>query len=73
MSGRRKPGVVRDALLKAFNDYPDGATVDQLLAEVRSVLGPDVPASSVRSYLRLNTPSQFVRVSRGRYRLRTMK
>ncbi len=41
----------------------------QIGERVDLVAGP-TPASSVRSYLRLNTPAVFVRVSRGRYRLK---
>ena len=41
------------------------AAIEQRVTEL---LGP-IPNSSVRSYLRLNTPSTFVRESRGVYRL----
>jgi len=34
-------------------------------------VGADVPRSSVRSYLQLNTPDQFRKVDRGIYRLTT--
>ncbi len=43
--------------------------VSQIEEEVSKRLGP-TPTSSVRSYLRLNTPSAFVREARGVYSLR---
>jgi len=43
--------------------------VKQIEERVAKVIGP-TPPSSVRSYLRLNTPELFVRESRGVYRVR---
>ena len=65
---RRAPGQVRDAVLTILETHPDGASVTQIVDGARSIIG-DVPASSVRSYLRLNTPRLFVRNGRGVYRL----
>lgn len=48
--------------------HPGGASVTQIVDGARGIIG-DVPASSVRSYLRLNTPRLFVRDGRGVYRL----
>jgi len=62
--------VVRDAIM----NYLRGQTVDASLGEIHQAvceqLGEDVPTSSIRSYLRLNTPETFTRTSRGRYKLR---
>ena len=49
--------------------YPDGASPRLIERAVRQRLGP-VAGSSIRSYLRLNTPSLFERPARGLYRLR---
>ena len=65
---RRAPGQVRDAVLTILETHPSGASVTQIVDGARSIIG-DVPASSVRSYLRLNTPRLFVRDGRGVYRL----
>lgn len=67
---RLKPGQVRDSIL----DYLKGrgrkeSTVTEIHAAVVAALGHDVAASSVRSYLNLNTPDTFERVATGRYRL----
>jgi len=48
----------------------DGAAAREIRVAISNSLGVDVPASSVRSYLQLNTPAMFERVTRGRYRLR---
>lgn len=45
-------------------------SVKQIEQRVGQVMGP-TPASSVRSYLRLNTPECFVRESRGLYAVQT--
>ena len=65
---KRSPGAVRDAILEALKDGPDGETVAQITEAVIGRLGP-TPASSIRSYLRLNTPEVFRRTVRGRYAL----
>ena len=65
---RRAPGQVRDAVMTVLETHPSGASVTQIIAGARGIIG-DVPASSVRSYLRLNTPRLFVRDGRGVYRL----
>ncbi len=68
MEHRRRPGEVRDAVVKVLETKPGGASVAEIVAGVHDVIG-DVPRSSVRSYLRLNTPRMFVRQGRGRYLL----
>ena len=66
---KRKPGVVRDAIVEALAYRPNGATVAEIASEVSARIGK-TPASSVRSYLRLNTPRLFTKVDRGHYCVR---
>src|SRR5438876_3966132 len=66
---KRRPGAVRDAIIDALAYRPTGATIGQIAEEVSARIGP-TPASSIRSYLRLNTPKLFVKVDRGHYRVR---
>ncbi len=63
------PGQVRDAIVKALKQSSAPLTVRAITDRVRDELG-ETPASSIRSYLRLNTPGIFVRESRGVYRIR---
>lgn len=63
---RRRPGEVRDAIVQVLEGRSSGASIQQITDEVVSMIG-DVPASSVRSYLRLNTPELFVRMDRAQY------
>ena len=56
--------------MAVLSTYPDGASPRQIADGVRQRLGP-VAASSIRSYLRLNTPSLFDKPARGLYRLRS--
>lgn len=63
------PGVIRDVVRSYLAALGGEATVAEIHAAVEGRLGA-VPASSVRSYLNLNTPEVFERVGRGRYRLR---
>lgn len=69
MGTRNKPGAVRDALIAVFQRSKSAMTVAELREAVAEELGTDVPASSVRSYLNLNTPGRFTRTARGRYKL----
>jgi len=66
---KRKPGAVRDAIIDALAYRVHGATVADITREVSARIGP-TPASSIRSYLRLNTPKLFVKLDRGHYRVR---
>ena len=66
---KRKPGTVRDAIIDSLAYRTHGATVAQITNEVSARIGP-TPASSIRSYLRLNTPKLFVKLDRGHYRVR---
>jgi site-specific DNA-methyltransferase (adenine-specific) len=59
---------VRDAIIKALKDEGGEATIAEVRRSVNSAIG-DVPESSVRSYLRLNTPKMFTLTGRGRYKL----
>jgi site-specific DNA-methyltransferase (adenine-specific) len=68
-AAKRKPGAVRDAIIDALAYRAHGATVAQITQEVSARIGP-TPASSIRSYLRLNTPKLFVKIDRGQYRVR---
>ena len=65
---RRKPGEVRDAIVDVLEKAPAGASAGLISAEVSRLIG-EVSASSVRSYLRLNTPEVFLRMDRGQYTL----
>jgi DNA modification methylase len=66
---KRRPGAVRDAILETLAFRPRGATIGEITEGVSQRLGP-TPASSVRSYLRLNTPRLFTKVDRGHYVVR---
>lgn len=68
-TAKRKPGAVRDAILETLSYRVSGATVVEIAREVSQRLGPTA-ASSVRSYLRLNTPKLFTQEVRGHYRIR---
>jgi DNA modification methylase len=65
---RYAPGRVRDAILQALSLTSEPLSVKQIEERVNKLIGP-TPASSVRSYLRLNTPGTVVREGRGMYRL----
>lgn len=70
MADRQRPGEVRDAILGFYRDLEvKDASIADVLAGVAERLGHPVAESSVRSYLRLNTPCTFVRTGRGRYAL----
>src|SRR5664280_1816750 len=63
---RRRPGEVRDAIVQVLSDRNGTANVQQITEGVVHLIG-DVPPSSVRSYLRLNTPALFARMDRAQY------
>jgi DNA modification methylase len=65
---RRRPGEVRDAIVRSLETRHTGATVQEITNDVVDLIGA-VPASSVRSYLRLNTPTLFARSERAQYSL----
>lgn len=66
---RYPPGRIRDAILHVLAETPKPLSVKDIETQVRHVIGP-TPNSSIRSYLRLNTPELFVREQRGIYRAR---
>ena len=63
------PGRVRDAIMQALSLSNKALSVKEVEEEVCRTIGP-TPTSSVRSYLRLNTPELFVREERGVYSVR---
>jgi len=67
-TSKRSPGAVRDAILNALRSRPGGVAVETIRHEVERSLG-STAASSIRSYLRLNTPELFARIGRGHYAL----
>jgi DNA modification methylase len=69
---RRRPGEVRDAIVRSLEGRGLGVSVEGITQEVCALIG-EVPASSIRSYLRLNTPELFCRMKRGQYCLAGME
>lgn len=69
---RNAPGSIRDAIVRVLSLHADPMPVRTIDAHVQSLVGP-VPSSSIRSYLRLNTPQVFIREGRGLYRLNKNK
>lgn len=67
---RYYPGQIRDAILQVLTLTSEALSVKEIESRVQHVIGP-TPLSSIRSYLRLNTPDVFTREERGIYRLRT--
>ena len=67
---RYAPGRVRDAILQVLSLSSEPLSAKQIADRVTKVIGR-TPTSSVRSYLRLNTPDLFVREERGVYRVRS--
>ena len=65
---RRRPGEVRDAIVHVLESKRGGATLQEITGAVGHLIG-SVPASSVRSYLQLNTPDLFLRTARAQYTL----
>ena len=68
-NARRRPGEVRDAIVSVLSSKPRGASVSEIHGAVSELLGT-AAASSVRSYLRLNSGSLFHRQDRGKYIIR---
>ena len=65
---RYAPGQVRDSIFQVLSLTSDGLSAKQIAQRVAKINGP-TPESSIRSYLRLNTPDLFVKERRGVYRL----
>jgi site-specific DNA-methyltransferase (adenine-specific) len=70
MDQRAAPGIIRDSIIN-YLTAAENASITEIREAIATQLGDEVPASSVRSYLNLNTPDLFERTSRGHYRLRT--
>lgn len=68
---RHAPGTIRDSIVDYLTSVGTEASIGDISKAVRRKLG-DIPDSSVRSYLNLNTPETFERVRRGKYRLRVL-
>jgi site-specific DNA-methyltransferase (adenine-specific) len=68
-SKRNPPGSVRNAIVSVLSSRGRQMPVKEIEEGVRQLIGP-APGSSVRSYLRLNTPGFFVSEERGCYGLR---
>lgn len=66
---RFPPGKVRDAILHIMSQSAASMSVNDIELRINLIVGP-TPSSSIRSYLRLNTPNIFIREERGIYRLR---
>ncbi len=66
---KHSPGRVRDAIVACLGAALGELSVSDIRRLVTARIG-DVPASSVRSYLRLR-PDMFERTQHGRYRLRS--
>ncbi len=61
---KKQPGEVRDAIIAVLTEPTQGAPVNDIVVGVQQLIGRSAP-SSVRSYLRLNTPQLFRRNTRG--------
>ena len=64
------PGIIRDSIFEFLSHRGGDASTNEIISAVSARIG-EVPFSSVRSYLNLNTPATFERTGRGRYRLKT--
>jgi site-specific DNA-methyltransferase (adenine-specific) len=71
MTHRAAPGVVRDSIV-AYLRAAQSASIAEIKQALAARIG-DVAASSLRSYLNLNTPEFFERAARGHYKLRSGK
>ena len=65
-NARCAPGRVRDAIFQVLSTSVRPLRVKEIESGVEKLIGPTA-TSSVRSYLRLNTPDRFVRAKRGCY------
>jgi site-specific DNA-methyltransferase (adenine-specific) len=63
------PGEVRDAIFAFLHQREGAATVSEIRQAVAERIKGELSESSVRSYLRLNTPLKFERTGHGTYRL----
>jgi site-specific DNA-methyltransferase (adenine-specific) len=65
---RNPPGLVRDAIVSVLKSRGRPLPVKEIEEGVGQLIG-STPGSSIRSYLRLNTPELFVNEERGHYGL----
>jgi site-specific DNA-methyltransferase (adenine-specific) len=65
---RHAPGIVRDSIV-GYLAAAESASLVEIQQAVSLRVG-EVPTSSIRSYLNLNTPRLFERTARGQYKLR---
>jgi DNA modification methylase len=63
------PGRIRDSIVNYLGSRGADASLEEISQAVSGDLGA-VPASSIRSYLNLNTPRTFERTALGRYSIR---
>ena len=68
---RKRPGEIRDAIVSVLANKPRGASLAEIESAVNGLIGAS-SSSSVRSYLRLNTPTIFARTERAQYVLREL-
>lgn len=64
---KKSPGLVRDAIVSILADAQEPLSVAEIERNVEIILGP-TPSSSIRSYLRLNSPGLFIKTRRGIYK-----
>lgn len=64
------PGAIRDGIVDFMEALDRDASISEISEALALKLGK-VPASSVRSYLNLNTQALFERTGKGRYKLRS--
>ena len=69
MIHRAAPGIVRDSIV-SYLAAAECASINEIHQAVAARIGSEIPSSSVRSYLNLNTPEIFERTGRGQYRLK---
>lgn len=65
---RKPPGQIRDAIIGYLKQCGRDASVAEIREAVASCFRGELAESSVRSYLRLNSSTNFERVAPGRYR-----
>ncbi len=70
-SPTRRPGEIRDAIVKYLSGCKEPAKVSDIHAALEKQFGVPVARSSVRSSLNFGVDDLYERVGRGQYRLRT--
>lgn len=67
---RLRPGTIRDAIIDALSISTEPLSPKEIEQRIADKIGEEVPSSSIRSYLQLNTPAFFVKSGRGQYSLK---